>query len=129
MITMVFTNQNACDILGLPVGADLNLISTKYKQLAIKWHPEKHKYSTESEQKFKQVTLAYKKLTSAEFSQDLSMTDCLALFQQIVFNRTATNGTRYNYSDSSDNSDDDDDSDDSDDEQHLDNKFNKKGIF
>ncbi|XP_055882275.1 nucleolin-like isoform X2 [Biomphalaria glabrata] len=129
MITMVFTNQNAYDILGLPSSADLNTVTTKYKQLAIHWHPEKHKYSTESVQKFQQVTLAFKKLTSSECSQDIKMTDCLSVFQQVVFNRAATNGTKYNYSDSSDNSDDDDDddSDDSDDEPQN-NLFNKKDI-
>ncbi|XP_059142546.1 nucleolin-like isoform X2 [Physella acuta] len=126
MITMVLTNQNACDILGLPVGADLNSVSTKYKQLAIKWHPEKHNYSTESEQRFKQVTLAYKRLTSTEFQQDISMSDCLSLFQQKVFNRAATNGTKYDYSDSSDNSDDDDDDDSDDSDDVHTNNLHKK---
>ncbi|KAH9518551.1 hypothetical protein Btru_017126 [Bulinus truncatus] len=134
MITMVLTNQNAYDILGLLPGADINTIATKYKQLAIQWHPEKHKYTTESEQKFKQVTLAFKRLTSSEFSQDINMTECLSIFQQIVFNRSATNGTKYNYSDSSENSDDDDDddSDYSDDElpqnKDLSRKHSENGL-
>ncbi|GFR71074.1 tetratricopeptide repeat protein 31 [Elysia marginata] len=70
---MVLSNQKAFDILGLPVGSDLSSISTKYKQLAIKWHPEKHKHSEESQQKFKQVTLAYKRLASPGSQQDLTM--------------------------------------------------------
>ncbi|KAK3730414.1 hypothetical protein RRG08_034737 [Elysia crispata] len=123
---MVLTNQKAFDILGLPVGSDLSSISTKYKQLAIKWHPEKHKHSEESEQKFKQVTLAFKRLTTPDFRQDLTMNDCLSIFQQVIFNRSATNGTRYNYSDSSDNSDDDD-SDDSDNEDLSDIRLHKNG--
>ncbi|BFY97537.1 hypothetical protein BsWGS_00577 [Bradybaena similaris] len=122
---MVLTSQNACDILELPFGADINLVITKYKQLALKWHPEKHKYSAESVKKFKQVTLAYKRLTSSEFNQDLNMNDCLQLFHQVLFNTAATNGTKY-YSDSSDSSDDDDVSEDSDDEQFTNTGFTKK---
>ncbi|RUS83218.1 hypothetical protein EGW08_009029, partial [Elysia chlorotica] len=132
---MVLSNQKAFDILGLPVGSELHSISTKYKQLAIKWHPEKHKHSEESLQKFKQVTLAFKKLTSPDFQQDITMTDCLSIFQHIIFNRSdienytfvATNGTRYNYSDSSDNSDDEDDSDDSDNDSRNDIQQLKNG--
>ncbi|CAG5136687.1 unnamed protein product [Candidula unifasciata] len=121
MITMVLTSQNACDILELPVGADINLVITKYRQLALKWHPEKHKYSAESVKKFKQVNLAYKRLTSSEFHQDLNMNDCLQLFHQVLFNTAATNGTKY-YPDSSESSDEDDDDDSEDSEEEQLNK-------
>ncbi|BFZ02346.1 hypothetical protein BsWGS_05384 [Bradybaena similaris] len=123
---MVLTSQNACEILGLPSDPDRNSISTRYKQLAIRWHPEKHKCSTESVKKFKQISLAYRKLTSPDFNQDLNMNDCYSLFQQVVFKRSGNNDVVYDQSDLSDDSDDDDDDSDDSDSQLPNNHFHKK---
>ncbi|CAG5136004.1 unnamed protein product [Candidula unifasciata] len=126
MIDMVLTNQNACEILGLPLDPDINSVSTRYKQLAIRWHPEKHKFSAESVKKFKQVSLAYRKLTSPEFNQDLNMNECLSIFQQVVFKRSGNNNVVYDQSDSSDDSDDDDDDSEDSDSQLPNDRLHKK---
>ncbi|XP_005100007.2 uncharacterized protein LOC101855261 [Aplysia californica] len=126
---MVLTNQKAYDILGLPAGADLNSVLLKYKKLACKWHPENEseKHSSESLKKFKQVTMAYKRLTTKDFKQDLSLTDCLSMFRDVVSFRNVTNGSKYASSDSSDeNNSEEECSSDSDDNSPVNNKARDK---
>jgi len=126
---MVLSNPKAFEILGLQTGADLNLVTQKYKQLAMKYYPQNENHSQESLKKFKQISLAYKRLTSKDFKQDLSLTDCMSIFKQVAYGRNVTNSSKYASSDSSDeNNSDEDYSSDSDDESPLNNNTKNKDL-
>ena len=54
--------KNYYDILGVDKNASEKDIKTKYRKLAMKYHPDKNKGNKEAEEKFKRITEAYKKL-------------------------------------------------------------------
>ncbi|PVD29627.1 hypothetical protein C0Q70_08882 [Pomacea canaliculata] len=107
---MVLTRDSAFGILQLPKDADKERVKAKYKQLAFKWHPEKHSNSPESVKQFKQITQAYRLLAFSD-PQDMTMAEARQLFSDTYFsNSCVLNGGVCDDSTSSD-----DDSDDSDD--------------
>jgi len=52
-------------VLGVPVGASNEEIKKAYRQLAMEWHPDRNAGSEESEEKMRQINVAYQNLTSA----------------------------------------------------------------
>lgn len=50
------------DILGVPISATAEEIKKAYRQLAMKYHPDKNQNSIEAENKFKQISQAYETL-------------------------------------------------------------------
>lgn len=57
-------NSNYYQILGVAFTATSAEIKAAYKQLAIRYHPDKHGGSTQYEEQFKQVSLAYQVLSN-----------------------------------------------------------------
>ena len=51
------------EVLGVPKNADLNSIKKAYRKLALKFHPDRAKYSgisvTEAEERFKEISEAF----------------------------------------------------------------------
>lgn len=119
---MGLTREQAYEILELPVGVDQDSIRTSYKRLALKWHPDKHTGSGEALKKFKLVSKSYKRLTTTENTDDMSLDQMLQLFKEVFFvkNVNSYNGSGY------DSSDDDDDEDDLEDEVRSSNLFPDK---
>jgi DnaJ-class molecular chaperone len=56
------------DILELPKNSNINDIKKKYKQLALKWHPDRNKEAN-AESKFKEISEAYEILGDPEKKQ------------------------------------------------------------
>ncbi|XP_052771808.1 stress-induced-phosphoprotein 1-like isoform X2 [Mya arenaria] len=107
---MGLSREEAYEILELPVGVDQDSIRTSYKRLALKWHPDKHKDSQEALTKFKLVSKSYKRLTTTENTDTMTLDNMLSLFKEVFFSRQVNsfNGSGY---DSSDDDDDDDEED------------------
>ena len=55
-------SQNHYQVLGVSATAPLREIKLAYKRLAVQYHPDKHGGSTQFEEKFKQVSVAYQVL-------------------------------------------------------------------
>ena len=55
-------------ILELPKNSNINDIKKKYKQLALKWHPDRNKEEN-AESKFKEISEAYEILGDPEKKQ------------------------------------------------------------
>ncbi|XP_053406427.1 uncharacterized protein LOC123546690 [Mercenaria mercenaria] len=104
---MGLTREESYEILELPVGVDQDSIRTSYKRLALKWHPDKHSGSQDALTKFKLVSKSYKRLTTGENTDDMTLDQMLSLFKEVFFTRQVNsyNGSGY------DSSDDDDDED------------------
>ncbi|MFC2131214.1 molecular chaperone DnaJ [Bacteroidota bacterium] len=51
------------DLLGVERNADINTIKTAYRQLALKYHPDRNPDNDEAENKFKEATEAYEVLS------------------------------------------------------------------
>lgn len=119
---MGLSREQAYEILELPVGVDQDSIRTSYKRLALKWHPDKHSGSGEALKKFKLVSKSYKRLTTTENTDDMSLDQMLQLFKEVFFvkNVNSYNGSGY------DSSDDDDDEDDFEEEMRTSNLFPDK---
>nr|XP_022340474.1 nucleolin-like isoform X1 [Crassostrea virginica] len=118
---MGFSRSEAYDVLELPIGADQDSVRTSYKRLALKWHPDKHRNSTESIKKFQEISKAYKKLMEDDgdvLLQSMTLDQMMQLFRDVFFSRTL-NSYDGSGDDSSEYDYDDDDDDDmeSDDEQ------------
>lgn len=61
------TDRSYYDILGVPKDADAKKISSAYKQLAKKWHPDKNlDNQQEAAEKFKEIAEAYEILSNPE---------------------------------------------------------------
>lgn len=56
-------NKNYYDILGVDKNASEKDIKTKYRKLAVKYHPDKNKGNKEAEEKFKEISEAYETLS------------------------------------------------------------------
>ncbi|KPK57416.1 MAG: molecular chaperone DnaJ, partial [Gemmatimonas sp. SG8_38_2] len=54
------------DILGIQRNADGNAIKKAYRQLALRYHPDRNPDDPESEEKFKEATEAYEVLRDSE---------------------------------------------------------------
>jgi molecular chaperone DnaJ len=54
------------ELLGVPRAADAEEIKKAYRQLALKYHPDRNEGSKESEERFKEVTEAYEVLRDSE---------------------------------------------------------------
>jgi molecular chaperone DnaJ len=54
------------EVLGVPRGADTNAIKKAYRQLALKYHPDRNPEDADAEEKFKEATEAYEVLRDAE---------------------------------------------------------------
>jgi molecular chaperone DnaJ len=54
------------EVLGVPRGADANAIKKAYRQLALKYHPDRNPEDADAEEKFKEATEAYEVLRDAE---------------------------------------------------------------
>ncbi|XP_071947047.1 uncharacterized protein [Antedon mediterranea] len=110
---MGLSTEEACDILGIPRGADEEEIRAAYKKLALKWHPDKHHNSESATKKFQEVSAAYKRLTSDEPEDGseiiLSPSDMFDLFARMFFNARFNNF--YDSDDFDDGSDYSNDSD------------------
>lgn len=119
---MGLTREQAYEILELPVGVDQDSIRTSYKRLALKWHPEKHSGSGEALKKFKSVSKSYKRLTTTESPDDMSLEQMLQLFKEVFFvkNVNSFNGSGY------DSSEDEDEEDDFEEEVRSSNLFPDK---
>ncbi|XP_064601686.1 uncharacterized protein LOC135467776 isoform X2 [Liolophura sinensis] len=114
---MVLSTEDAFEALELPYGSDFDSIRTSYKRLALKWHPEKHNHSLESVKKFQSISLAFKKLSGEEDSDedsdsDLKMDDMLHQFKEVFFYEPARAFNGFDSSDDDESDDDDDDDDD-----------------
>jgi DnaJ-class molecular chaperone with C-terminal Zn finger domain len=57
--------KNYYDILGVPRNATLDEIKKAYRELALKYHPDRNK-SKEAEEKFKEINEAYAVLSDPE---------------------------------------------------------------
>lgn len=111
---MGLTRDAAFGVLELPVGSDQESVRAKYKQLALKWHPEKHNNSHDAVKQFKQVTQAYR-LLAYNNSQEMTTAEARKFFQDVYFsNSCVLNGV------SDDSTSSDDESDDSEDDVRLD---------
>ncbi|HEX8350382.1 MAG TPA: DnaJ domain-containing protein [Hymenobacter sp.] len=55
-------SQNHYQVLGVTASATLREIKLAYKRLAVRYHPDKHGGSTQFEEEFKQVSVAYQVL-------------------------------------------------------------------
>jgi len=55
--------QNHYHVLGLPATATLRDVKAAYKRLAVRYHPDKHQGSTQYEEEFKAVSIAYRVLS------------------------------------------------------------------
>jgi molecular chaperone DnaJ len=53
-------------LLGVPRGADTEEIKKAYRQLALKYHPDRNQGSKDAEEKFKEVTQAYEVLRASD---------------------------------------------------------------
>jgi molecular chaperone DnaJ len=53
-------------LLGVPRGADTEEIKKAYRQLALKYHPDRNQGSKDAEEKFKEVTQAYEVLRDSD---------------------------------------------------------------
>lgn len=58
--------RNYYDILGISRGADITVIKSAYKRLALKYHPDRNPNNTAAEEYFKQVNEAYSILGNEE---------------------------------------------------------------
>ena len=54
------------EILGVKQDADFDEIKSKYRKLAMKYHPDRNPDNKEAEERFKQVSEAYEILGDAE---------------------------------------------------------------
>jgi molecular chaperone DnaJ len=54
------------DVLGVPRGADGQAIKKAYRQLALKYHPDRNPDDSQAEEKFKEATEAYEVLRDGE---------------------------------------------------------------
>ena len=55
------------NILDVPIDATTSTIKSKYRKLAIKWHPDKNRDNKEkAEEKFKQISMAYEILSDTD---------------------------------------------------------------
>ncbi|XP_060563592.1 uncharacterized protein LOC132722978 isoform X2 [Ruditapes philippinarum] len=119
---MGLTREESYEILELPVGVDQDSIRTSYKRLALKWHPDKHSGSQDALTKFKLVSKSYKRLTTGESTDDMTLDQMLSLFKEVFFTRpiNSYNGSGY------DSSDDDDDDEDIEEEVKYSNLFPDK---
>jgi molecular chaperone DnaJ len=59
------TEDNYYNVLGIEKNSDNNAIKSAYRQMAMKWHPDKNS-SDEAEKKFSQITKAYKTLSNTK---------------------------------------------------------------
>ncbi|XP_076472899.1 uncharacterized protein LOC143302208 isoform X2 [Babylonia areolata] len=116
---MGLTREGAFSLLEVPAGSDQESLKRKYKQLALKWHPEKHKNSTEAVKHFIQITQAYR-LLAYNNSQEMTVVEARKFFQDVYFsNSCVTNGA------SDDSTSSDDETDDSDEDVKLEFQFEK----
>jgi DnaJ-class molecular chaperone len=56
--------EEAASILGVSVDTPVDILKSKYRQLALDWHPDKCK-KTNAKETFQQISIAYTKLISA----------------------------------------------------------------
>ncbi|KAL8578467.1 hypothetical protein ACOMHN_028739 [Nucella lapillus] len=114
---MGLTREGAFSLLEVPEGSDQELLKRKYKQLALKWHPEKHKTSPEAVKQFIQINQAYRLLVFNN-SQEMSVVEARKFFQDIYFsNSCVTNGV------SNDSSTSEEETDESDEDAKLEIQF------
>jgi len=59
-------NRDYYEILGVPQDADLNTIKKAYRQLALKYHPDRNPGNNDTEEKFKEAGEAYEILSNPE---------------------------------------------------------------
>ncbi|XP_052250044.1 uncharacterized protein LOC127857608 isoform X2 [Dreissena polymorpha] len=120
---MGLTKEEAYEFLELPAGVDQDSIRTSYKRLALKWHPDKHSGSQDALTKFKLISKSYKRLTTGENTDNMTLDNMLAQFEEVFMTRhvNSFNGSGYDSSD-----DDDDDDDDLDEDTHYSNLFPDK---
>ncbi|KAK7109416.1 uncharacterized protein [Littorina saxatilis] len=118
---MGLTRDAAFGLLEVPAGSDQDALKTKYKQLALKWHPEKHNNAPDAIKRFRQITQAYR-LLAYNNSQELSMAEARKFFQDVYFsNSCVLNGDGV----SDDSTSSDDETDDSDEDDKLELQFGK----
>ncbi|MCK5604348.1 DnaJ domain-containing protein [Candidatus Pacearchaeota archaeon] len=49
----------ALKVLGMPVGSKMTDIKTRYRKLAMEFHPDKNREDKEAEEKMKRINVAY----------------------------------------------------------------------
>uniref|UniRef100_A0A383VNM1 J domain-containing protein n=1 Tax=Tetradesmus obliquus TaxID=3088 RepID=A0A383VNM1_TETOB len=67
---MKITREEAFSVLEIEATEDEGTIKKAFRQLALKWHPDKNGNSEESTTKFQLISAAYARLTSADASDD-----------------------------------------------------------
>ena len=59
--------EKAYNILGLNSNDTIESVKKKYKKMALKYHPDRNKNKSESEEKMKEINWAYKYVLSNQF--------------------------------------------------------------
>eukprot|EP00026_Physarum_polycephalum_P014954 Phypoly_transcript_15526.p1 GENE.Phypoly_transcript_15526~~Phypoly_transcript_15526.p1 ORF type:complete len:282 (+),score=35.63 Phypoly_transcript_15526:66-911(+) len=59
-------------ILGLPPGAPIEEVKKAHKQLALKWHPDKHENSPESQAKYREISEAYRMIGQGDIQYEIT---------------------------------------------------------
>jgi len=69
--------KNYYEVLGVDSSVEMPVLKSAYRELAQKWHPDKHvesENSEEAEEKFKEISEAYAVLSDAEKRRNYDMT-------------------------------------------------------
>lgn len=66
---LVLAGRDYYDLLGIPRDAPDSVIKKAYRQMARRYHPDKHPGDTKMEQKFKDISQAYEVLSDREKRQ------------------------------------------------------------
>ena len=68
-VKIIMAEKNLYEILGVPKAATDAEIKSAYRKSALKYHPDKHKGDKDSEQKFKEINVAYEVLSDKQKRQ------------------------------------------------------------